>query len=154
MLLTLALWLGALIFFPVVASIAFSVLPAAHLAGLLVRSSLLALHWIGLFSGPVFLAASALYDRALEGQIRVFRASHAAIVLMVLLTALSQFRIVPRMDGLRAAAGDMASLAPSSPIRLEFDSLHTRSVHIESTTLVLAVMVLYLTSRRFGSPTP
>ena len=44
MLLALVVWLGALIFFPVVAQTSFTVLPSAHLAGLVVRGTLLTLH--------------------------------------------------------------------------------------------------------------
>ena len=47
-LLSLAIWLGALIFFPVVAQTSFTVLPSAHLAGLVVRNSLIDLHWMGI----------------------------------------------------------------------------------------------------------
>ena len=148
---TLATWLGGLIFFPVVANIAFSALPTAHLAGMVVGNSLHALHWIGLTAGPLFLAASLLYDRAADGRWRAFRASHVGMVLMLSLTAVSEFRIIPRMDALRASSGEIATLPPSSPIRLEFESLHARSVRVEGTILLLAVVVLYLTSSRFGS---
>ena len=48
MLLAIAIWLGALIFFPVVAQISFTALPSPHLAGLVVRNSLIALHWMGM----------------------------------------------------------------------------------------------------------
>lgn len=151
--LALATWLGALIFFPIVASIAFSELPSAHLAGIVVRNSLQALHHIGLIAGAIFLVSSLVYDRALEGRLRPLRASHVGIMIMLLLTAVSQFRIIPRMESLRASAGEIASLPASSPIRLEFGRLHARSVRVEGAILVLAVMVLYLTARRFGSPT-
>jgi hypothetical protein len=40
MLLALAVWIGALVFFPVVAQISFFALPSVHLAGLVVRNSL------------------------------------------------------------------------------------------------------------------
>ena len=149
----LAAWLGSLIFFPVVASVAFAVLPTAHLAGMVVRNSLDALHWIGLVAGLVFLISSLFYDRVVEGGFRPFRASHIAILVMLSLTAVSEFRIIPRMDALRAAAGEIASLAPNSPVRVEFESLHARSVHLEGTILLLAVLVLFLTSRRFASVT-
>jgi len=65
MLLALAIWLGGLIFFPVVAQTAFSILPSSHLAGEMVRDSLRELHWMGFVSGVVFLASSLLYNRAM-----------------------------------------------------------------------------------------
>ena len=64
MLLSLIVWLGGLIFFPVVAQTAFSVLPTRHLAGSVVGRSLGILHWMGMVSGVVFLASSLLLQPA------------------------------------------------------------------------------------------
>ena len=151
MLLSLAVWLGGLIFFPVVAQTAFSVLPSAHLAGLVVRGSLLKLHWIGFACGLGFLASSLLYNRAMLGRSRAFSLSHILVVMMLALTAISQFSIIPRMDTLRASAGEIASLAADDPIRQQFDSLHTCSTRVETTVLVISLIVLYSTARRLGS---
>jgi hypothetical protein len=148
MFLALATWLGGLIFFPLVANIAFSALPSTHLAGMVVRNSLQALHWMGLIAGPVFLISSLVYDRAVNGRFRPFRASHVVVTIMLLLTAVSEFKIIPRMDSLRASAGEIASLSPSHPVRQEFERLHARSVEVEGMVLVLAIAALYLTSRR------
>ena len=67
MLLSLIVWLGGLIFFPVVAQTAFSVLPTRHLAGSVVSRSLGALHWMGLVSGVVFLISSMIHARLATG---------------------------------------------------------------------------------------
>ena len=64
MLLSLIVWLGGLIFFPVVAQTAFSVLPTRHLAGSVVGRSLGILHWMGMVSGVVFLVSSLLLQPA------------------------------------------------------------------------------------------
>ena len=154
MLLSLAVWLGALTFFPVVAQMSFSTLPSAHLAGLVVRGSLLKLHWMGFACGVVFLASSLLYNRVLLGKTRVFALSHILVTAMLALTALSQFRIIPRMETLRLAAGEINALAPTDPVRMQFDSLHVWSTRVEGTVLVLGAIVLYLASRRFGSSRP
>ena len=151
MLLSLAVWLGALIFFPFVAQTSFSALPSAHLAGLVVRGSLLKLHWIGFGCGVVFLVSSLLYNHMLLGRARVLAVSHLLMLIMLALTALSQFRIIPRMESLRMAAGEINALPPSDPIRMQFDSLHVWSTRIEGTVLVLGVILLYLLSRRFVS---
>jgi hypothetical protein len=151
MLLSLAVWLGALIFFPVVAQTSFTTLPSAHLAGLVVRGSLLKLHWMGFACGLVFLASSLLYNQILLGRARAFSFSHLLIVLMLGLTALSQFRIIPQMETLRLAAGEINALTPSDPVRMRFDSLHVWSTRIEGTVLVLGLMVLYAVSRRLAS---
>jgi len=73
------------------------------------------------------------------------------VLTMLALTAISQFKIIPSMDTLRASAGEIASLSADSPIRLQFDSLHAWSTRIEETVLVLSLIVLYSTSRRIGS---
>ena len=109
MLLALIVWVGGLIFFPVVAGTAFSVLPSAHLAGLVVRRSLIILHWMGIVSGVVFLAASLVYNRAAQGTPQIFSARHLLVSVMLALTCISQFWIIPRMDSLRNTLGDVAS---------------------------------------------
>jgi uncharacterized membrane protein YhhN len=154
MLLALTVWLGGLIFFPVVAQTAFSVLPSTHLAGLMVRDSLRELHWMGFISGLVFLASSPLYNRVMLGRMRAFGLSHMLVAAMLSLTAVSQFRIIPRMDSLRASVGEIASLAADNPIHQQFDSLHAWSTRIEGAILLLGLVVLYLTSRRFSSARP
>jgi hypothetical protein len=151
MLLALAVWIGGLIFFPVVAQISFSGLPSPHLAGLVVRNSLIALHWMGMSAGLVFLACSLMENHFARGYFSALRPTHLLIFLMLVLTAISQFRIIPRMDGLRAAAGEIALLPASSPVRIEFDSLHAWSTRIEGTVLVLGLIVLYLTVRRIAA---
>ncbi|SRR6266699_2836191 len=151
MLLALSVWLGGLIFFPVVAQTAFSALPSTQLAGLVVRSSLLKLHWIAFASGFVFLASSLFYNRTMHGSPRTLELRHIFVVTMLALTAISQFKIIPRMDTLRASATEIASLTGDNPTRLQFDSLHAWSTRIEQTVLVLGLIVLYSTSRRLGS---
>jgi hypothetical protein len=152
MLLALVVWLGALIFFPVVAQTAFTVLPSIHLAGPVVRNSLIDLHWMGLAAGSVFLTCSLIYNRITVGRFRVFSPSHMLVVIMLALTAISQFKIIPRMDALRISAGEIAALSPDNPIRGQFDSLHVWSTRIETAVLLLGLIVLYSVARRFSSP--
>ena len=150
MLLSIALWLGALIFFPFVAQTSFSSLPSNG-AGVVVRGSLIELHWIGMACGVIFLICSAAYNRMLLGRARPFAASHIFVLLMVGLTAVSQFVIIPKMDVLRLATGEIGSLPTGSPVRAQFDSLHAWSVRIEGIVLVLGLIVLYSVARRFSS---
>jgi len=151
MLLALAVWLGALIFFPVVAQTSFTVLPSPHLAGLVVRNSLIALHWMGFASGIVFLACSLIYNRLALGRFRVAALSHGLVIVMLALTAISQFRIIPRMDTLRMSAGEISALPAGSPITTEFNSLHVWSTRIEGAVLIIGLLVLYSVARRFSS---
>jgi len=150
-LLALAVWIGALVFFPVVAQISFSALPSVHLAGLLVRNSLIALHWMGMAAGGLFLASSLLENRLARGRWAALCATHLIIVIMLALTAILQFKIIPRMDQLRLAAGVLASLPAGGALRIQFDSLHAWSRRLEGTVLVLGLFVLYLTARRLAS---
>jgi len=89
--------------FPMVAQTAFAVLPARNLAGSIVGRSLGILHWMGIFPAFVFLASSLLYSRLTEGAAQGFAARNLLICLMVALTLISQFGIIPRMDALRAS---------------------------------------------------
>ena len=147
MLLSLIVWIGGLIFFPVVAQSAFSVLPTRHLAGLVVGRSLGVLHWMGLFSAVVFLISSLLYKRLSEGTLHGFAARHVLICLMLVLTLISQFWIIPRMDTLRASFGEIDSVPSDSPSRLQFDTLHHWSTRVEGGVLLLGLVVAYLTAR-------
>jgi hypothetical protein len=151
MLLALSVWLGALIFFPVVAQTSFTVLPSTHLAGLVVRNSLIALHWMGIASGIVFLACSLIYNRVSIGRFRVTALSHILVIVMLGLTAISQFKIIPRMDTLRVSAGEISALPAGSPVGAEFNSLHVWSTRIEGAVLILGLLVLYSVARRFSS---
>ena len=151
MLLALAVWVGALTFFPVVAASAFSALPSAHMAGLVVRGSLLNLHTMGFICGAVFLVCSLIYNHALLGRTEAFAFSHILIVLMIVLTAVSQFGIIPQMETLRVAAGEINHLAPGDPIRAQFESLHVWSTRVEGTVVALGVILLYLNSKRLSA---
>jgi len=146
-LLSLIVWLGALIFFPVVAQTAFTVLPSRHLAGNMVGRTLGILHWMGIISGAVFLGSSLAYSRLRTGTAHAFAARNLLICLMLALTLISQFSIIPRMDMLRASiAGEIDSVPPDNPARMQFDALHVWSTRIEETVLLLGLVVTYLTA--------
>jgi uncharacterized membrane protein len=144
MLLSLICWIGGLIFFAfVVAPTAFSILPTSHLAGNVVGRSLGKLHWIGLISGIVFLFSSLLYSRFTDGT------RHVLLCVMLALTLISQFGIIPRMDALRASLGEVRSVPLDNPERVQFDALHVWSTRMEGAVLLLGLVVVYLTARSF-----
>jgi Domain of unknown function (DUF4149) len=148
MLLSLVCWIGGLIFFAfVVAPTAFSVLPTSHLAGNVVGGSLGKLHWIGLISGVVFLISSLLYSRFTDGVAHVFALRHLLLCLMLALTLISPFGIIPRMDALRASLGEVRSVPLDNPQRVQFDALHVWSTRVEGAVLLLGLVVVYLTAR-------
>ena len=150
MLLALVVWLGSLIFFAfVLAPTAFSpgLLPTRHLAGEIVSRSLGALHWMGIISGTVFLITSAIYNRITTGNARPLASRHLLIVLMLLLTVISQFVISPKMHALRIQAGVIDDAQPDSPLRMEFDRLHVWSEKFEQAVFLLGLATLFLTAR-------
>jgi Domain of unknown function (DUF4149) len=142
MLLSLIVWAGGVIFFPVVAQTAFSVLPTQQLAGLVVRRSLGILHWMGMISAVIFLGSSLLLSRLNTGDAHLFAPRNVLICLMLLLTLISQFAIIPRMDAIRPSI-----VSADSPTRVQFDGLHHWSTRIESAVLLLGLAVAYLTAR-------
>jgi uncharacterized membrane protein len=154
MLLSLVVWIGGLIFFAfVLAPTAFdipAVLPSTHIAGNLVGRALGKLHWIAIVAGIVFLLSSLLYSRFIDGTAHVFAARHVLICLMLGLTLLSQFWIIPRMDTLRAQVGDFSSVPIDNPARVHFDALHVWSTRVESAVLLLGLVAIYLTASAFG----
>jgi uncharacterized membrane protein len=148
MLLSLAVWLGGLIFFAfVLAPTVFSpgLLPTHHMAGSIVGRSLDLLHYIAIASGIVFLIASMLYSRMGTGNARPLATRHLLIMLMLLLTLISQFAISPRMHAIRAEAGVIDNVPLDNPQRMQFDRLHVWSEKFEEAVLLLGLVALYTT---------
>jgi len=150
--LVLGLWLGALIFFgAVLAPIAFSQLPplfatpaaGIHAAGMIVGGSLVRLHWIGLFCGLIFLVVSVLA----RAHYRTIIPQALLVLVMMLLTAYSQFSIIPRMDTARdSVGGNVDAVAANNPGREIFDRLHQQSVHVEALVLLCGLGALAATA--------
>ena len=143
--LALGAWLGAIFYFSaVVAPSAFAVLPAKDMAGTLVGQSLSRLHAMGLILAIVFLIAGG----AIAGSIRVFsKPAMIGVVLMVLLTAISQNNVTHRMNELRTAMGSVEKTPADDPRRAEFDRLHSLSVGLEGAVLLIGLASLYFTVR-------
>lgn len=150
MLLSLVAWIGGLIFFAfVLAPTAFQVLPNTHLAGNVVGRALGKLHWIAIIAGAVFLLSSLLYSYLTQGTAHMFAMRHILICLMLALTLVSQFWIIPHMDALRAQVGDFAAVPLTDPARVLFDALHVWSTRVESAVLILGLIAVYLTANAF-----
>ncbi len=150
MLLSLVVWLGGLIFFAfVLAPTAFSpgLLPTRHMAGSVVGRSLDLLHYMAIVSGIVFLITSMLYSRMAVGNVRPLAARHLLIVLMLLLTVISQFAISPKMHAIRAEVGVIDNVPLNNPLRVEFNRLHVWSEKFEEAVLLLGLVALYTTAQ-------
>jgi hypothetical protein len=109
---------------------------------------------MGFICGAIFLVCSLIYNRVMLGRTKVFAFSHFLMVFMLTLTAISQFRIIPRMEALRLAAGEINLLTADDSIRAHFDALHVWSTRLEGAVLVLGIVLLYATSRRLATTRP
>ena len=151
MLLSLIVWIGGIIFLSFVeAPSAFSIAPSRHMAGTLVGHTLGILHWMGLFSGVIFLGCSMLLNSLITGSAQPLATRHILLCAMLLLTVISQFGISPKMAALRTQFGDIDTVPATDPGRMQFDSLHQWSVRLEVSVLVLGLAVVYLTARQLG----
>jgi uncharacterized membrane protein len=148
MLLALVVWVGGIIFFSVLAPNVFAVLPTRQLAGNVVNRMLPILHWMGLVSGIVFISSSMLYSRIMTGFARPLAGRHILVLLMLLLTVISQFMIVPRMAALRADMANIDIIPQDDARRVEFNRLHVWSSRLEQGVFLLGLATLFLVARR------
>ncbi|HVC48417.1 MAG TPA: DUF4149 domain-containing protein [Terracidiphilus sp.] len=147
--LALIVWLGAEIFFPVVAATTFSILHAdTHTAGTIVGSLIRTLHGIGLVSGVVLLALLAVAPAWHIFKPRSVLAPMILLVLMLAATAYSQFVIIPAMERDRIAAGGSIDLQDTTNLAVaDFNRLHGRSEHVEELILLLGLATVVLIAR-------
>ena len=69
------------------------------------------------------------------------------MLVMMLLTAYSQFSIIPRMDTAReSVGGNVDAVAANNPGRQIFDRLHQTSVHVEGLVLLCGIGALIATA--------
>ncbi len=144
--LSLIVWLGAEIFFPIVAAITFNtLLPDTHTAGTIVGQLLRILHGMGLVSGVVALAVLALAPAWGICKPRAVLAPMILLVLMIACTVYSQYSVIPAMErDRRAAGGSIDSGDPSSAITEHFNHLHVRSEHVEEVILAMGLATVVL----------
>lgn len=131
--LAVSVWVGSIVLLSfVVAPAAFSVV-ARDQAGAVVGLVLARMHWMGVGAGCVFLAARMLRVRSLAA---LAAPAALAVMLMVVLTLVSQVGVSRRMARLRAEMGSIEKTPVESPLRVEFNSLHQWSVRIEVGVLI------------------
>jgi hypothetical protein len=102
---------------------------------------------MGIVSGIVFLITSMIYSRMTVGTARPLAARHLLIVLMLLLTVISQSVISPKMHAIRDEVGVIDNVPLDSPLRAEFNRLHVWSEKFEQGVFLLGLLALYLTAR-------
>jgi hypothetical protein len=147
--LALVVWLGAEIFFPVVAAITFMTLqPDTHTAGTIVGQLLRILHGMGLVSGLVALALLALAPAWSVYKPKTALAPMILLILMIASTCYSQFVIIPAMERDRiAAGGDINAAEIGNPSRVHFNKLHILSERVEEVVLLMGLATVVLVAK-------
>jgi hypothetical protein len=147
--LSLIVWMGAEVFFPIVAAITFSTLqPDTHTAGTIVGQLIRILHGMGLVSGMVALAVMALAPARGIYKPRAVLAPMVLVVAMIAFTVYSQYGIIPAMERDRIAAGgaiDVGGLADATTEH--FNKLHNRSELVEEAVLLMGLATVVLMAR-------
>jgi hypothetical protein len=153
-LLSLALWVGGIVFFINVAQIAFSNLPTTHLAGIIVRGSQIRLHLIGILASCVYLVATAILVKLARGN-KPLQKNYAISILLLLVmeagTLYSKEHVIPQMERDRQSAlqtvPEIDSLPATNSIRMDFERLHQQSTTVESVVLLCGVGMIVLLAR-------
>jgi ABC-type transport system involved in multi-copper enzyme maturation permease subunit len=143
--LTLGLWLGPSAFLSfVVAPGAFAILGSRDAAGQMVGFSLARLHFAGIVLGLIFLLARLARTQSFSS----FTTPTAlGVVLMVVLTAASQFSVSTRMESLKRDMVSVQNTQDNDPRRVEFNKLHHASVRYEAAVLLLGLAAMFLLVR-------
>ena len=144
--LSLIVWLGAEIFFPIVAATTFGTLqPDMHAAGTIVGQLLRILHGMGLVSGMVLLALLALAPAWGIYKPRSVLAPMILVVLMMAGTLYSQYGIIPAMERDRISAGGAIDTTdPANPTTAHFNKLHNQSERLEGVIMLLGLATVAL----------
>lgn len=146
-LLLIVLWLGGVMFFPVVAATAFSSLTDTHAAGTIVGRCLRVLHYEGLIAGTIIIVLIWTARRIGAYTRRVFLLVIFALA-MLALTAFSQFWIIPKMESHRLAAGGaIDAVTADNPDRIAFNKLHGVSERVEEGVLLAGIVLVVLVAR-------
>lgn len=141
----LGTWLGAIIFLSfVVAPGAFATLQSRDQAGAFVGMSLGRLHYVGVIAALIYVVAGLALAPSLKSLIQPAR---VLVIVMALLTAVSQHGVTPRMAALRHQMVSVDATPRDNPLRVEFDRLHVWSVRLEGAVLLLGLAALFLTIR-------
>ena len=145
----LSLWLGSDVFLSfVVAPGAFRILASRDQAGAMVGYGLWWMHMIGVVCGVAILLARLVRTRTLAS---LATPAALCVVLMILLTVVSQHAVSPKMAVLRVQMGSIQATAVDSPLLAEFGRLHRISVSLESGVLLSGFAAMYLMVKELAS---
>ncbi len=143
--LSLSVWIGSIVFLSFIAApAAFSVLGKRDQAGALVVLVLGRMHFLGIAGGLIFLAARLVRAKTFGSLVAP---AALAVVLMLLLTFVSQMGVSPRMARLKTEMGSVERTPLDNPLRIEFNKLHRVSVGLETLVLFSGITALVLLVR-------
>ncbi len=148
--LALSVWLGSDVFLSfVVAPGAFRVLaPNRDQAGAVVGFALTRMHLGGIALGVLLLLARLIRTKTFASFVTP---AALCVVLMIALTAISQYTVSARMAVLRVQMGSIQATGADSPLLQEFTWLHTVSVSLESGVLLAGIAAMYLMIRELAA---
>src|SRR5258708_36464247 len=139
---SLSLGLGSDVFLSfVMAPGAFRMLASRDQAGAMVGYGLWWMHMIGVVCGIAIRLARLLRTRTFAS---LATPAALCVVLMILLTAVSQHAVSPKMAALRVQMGSIQATVADSPLLAEFGRLHRISVSLGSGVLLAAFDAMYL----------
>ena len=145
----LSLWLGSDVFLSfVVAPGAFRILGSRDQAGAIVGFSLGQMHVRGMIYGGMFLLARLVRTRTLASLVTP---AAVCVVVMIVLTAISQYTVSAKMAALRVQMGSIEATAAGNPLFVEFSRLHRISVSLESGVLLAGFAAIYLMARELAA---
>ncbi len=145
----LSLWLGSDVFLSfVLAPGAFRILASRDQAGAMVGYGLWWMHMIGVVCGVAILLARLLRTRTFAS---LATPAALCVVLMILLTVVSQHAVSPKMAALRVQMGSIQATAADSPLLAEFSRLHRISASLEGGVILAGLAALYLMVKESGA---
>jgi hypothetical protein len=146
----LSLWLGSDVFLSfVVAPGVFRILaPSRDQAGAIVGYGLWWMHMIGVVCGIAILLARLLRTRTFAS---LATPAALCVVLMILLTVVSQHAVSPKMAALRVQMGSIQATAADSPLLAEFGRLHRISASLEGCVILAGLAAIFLMVRELAS---
>jgi hypothetical protein len=148
----LGTWVGAILYFSlVVAPGALRSFPHPDQASAFIAYSIGRLHADGIVLGIVYLVATMLAAKSARA---LGSAASICVELMVILSAISQYLVVARMETLRLEMGSVLATPPENPMRAAFERLHDASVWLEVVVLIAGIAALYLTARDSSTEKP
>ncbi len=112
--------------------------------GGIVGYSLTRMHLVGIVCGIVLLLARLIRTHTFAS---FLMPAALCVVLMIALTAISQFTVSAKMATLRVQMGSIQATAVDSPLFAEFSHLHRISVMLESGVLLAGFAAMYLMVR-------